>query len=42
MSRGLNLLIGAVVAIIVVALLFAVVFPWVDRIYVTNPVLGGG
>lgn len=40
MSRGVRLLLGLVIAVAVVALLFGVVFPWVDRTFVTNPVLG--
>ncbi|MGH8906313.1 MAG: hypothetical protein ACRD0K_07325 [Egibacteraceae bacterium] len=42
MSRGLKVLVSAVLAIVVIGLLFTVVFPWVDRLYVTNPVLDGG
>lgn len=41
MSRLLKLLLGAMLILAVVALLFTVVFPLVDRTFVTNPVLGG-
>jgi hypothetical protein len=42
MSRLLKVLVGVILAIGVIALLFTVVFPTVDRLFVTNPVLGGG
>lgn len=41
MSRMRKTLLGAVLVLVVVALLFTVVFPWVDRMFVTNPVLTG-
>lgn len=31
----------AVLAVLIIALLFTVVFPWIDRTFVTNPVLNG-
>jgi hypothetical protein len=34
-----RVLLLVVAAIVVVALLFAVVFPWFDRTYLTDPVL---
>jgi hypothetical protein len=40
MSRLLKVLLGAVLALAVVVLLFTVVFPLVDRMFVTNPVIG--
>jgi MFS-type transporter involved in bile tolerance (Atg22 family) len=39
MSRLLKVLLFVVVAIAVVALLFTVVFPWVDRTLITDPTL---
>jgi MFS-type transporter involved in bile tolerance (Atg22 family) len=41
MSRVRKTLLGAVLVLAVIALLFTVVFPWVDQMFVTNPVLGG-
>jgi len=41
MSRLLNVLFGAVLILAVVVLLFTVVFPLIDRTFLTNPVLGG-
>lgn len=41
MSRPLKVLLGVVLAVVVVALLFTVVFPWIDRTFAANPVLGG-
>jgi hypothetical protein len=41
MSRGGKVLVGAAL-IVVIGLLFTVVFPWLDSMLVTNPVLGGG
>jgi hypothetical protein len=38
--RGLRVLAVVAVAAAVVWLLFAVVFPWVDRMFVTDPVMG--
>ena len=35
-----RVLLGILVAAAVVALLFLVVFPWVDRTFVSDPVLG--
>ena len=40
MSRGVRIVFGVVLAVAVLVLLFTVVFPWVDRTFVTNPVLG--
>lgn len=40
MRRVLLVLAGVVVALAVVALLFTVVFPWVDRTFITDPVIG--
>jgi len=39
-SRPLRLLLFVVGAAAVITLLFAVVFPWFDRTFVTDPVLG--
>jgi hypothetical protein len=39
-SRILKMLLGAVLILAVIAFLFTVVFPWVDQMFVTNPVLG--
>lgn len=41
MRRLLLVLAGVVVAVAVVALLFTVVFPWVDRTFIADPVIGG-
>lgn len=42
MSRSwLRWLVVAVVAVVVVALLFTVVFPWVEATFVDDPVMGG-
>lgn len=41
MSRLPKLLLGMALILAVIALLFTVVFPFVDRAFVTNPVLGG-
>lgn len=40
MSRGLRTALLVVVALVVVALLFLVVFPWFDRTFVNDPTLG--
>lgn len=40
MSRSLRMLTIAVVVVLVVYVLFTVVFPWVDRQFIANPVLG--
>ncbi len=40
-SRTLKKLLGVVLVLAMVALLFTVVFPLVDRMFVTNPVIGG-
>jgi len=40
-SRLLKALLGGMLILVVVVLLFTVVFPFVDRTFVTNPVLGG-
>lgn len=39
MSRGLRLTLLVVVAVVAVVVLFTVVFPWVDRTFVTDPTL---
>lgn len=41
MRRLGKVVLFAVVAVAVVALLFTVVFPWVDRTFVTDPTLEG-
>lgn len=41
MSRPVKVALLVVVALVVVAVLFTVVFPWVDRTFVTDPTLGG-
>ena len=40
MSRPVRWLLGILLAGIVVYLLFTWVFPWVDRTFVTDPVVG--
>lgn len=40
MSRGARVVLGFVLVAAVVVLLFTVVFPWVDRTFVTDPVMG--
>ena len=40
MNRGLRVALILVGIGIVVVLLFIVVFPWVDRTFVTDPVVG--
>ena len=40
--RVVLVLLVLVLAAAVVIALFEVVFPWVDRTFVTDPVLGGG
>lgn len=40
-GRLLKVLLGAALVLAVVALLFTVVFPAIDRAFVTNPVIGG-
>jgi hypothetical protein len=35
------LFVGAALTVVLLGFLFLVVFPWVDRTFVTNPVLGG-
>ena len=39
--RLLRILLYVVLAVLVVWLLFTVVFPWMDRTFVDDPVLGG-
>lgn len=39
MNRPVRILLLVVAAIVAVALLFTVVFPWVDRTFVEDPVL---
>lgn len=41
MSRPVRVLLLAVAVVAVVVLLFTVVFPWIDRTFVTDPVVGG-
>lgn len=41
MNRPLKVALLVVVALLLVAVLFTVVFPWVDRAFVTDPTLGG-
>lgn len=40
MSGPLRVVLVVVVLLAAVGLLFTVVFPWVDRTFVTDPVLG--
>jgi len=40
-SRPARAALLVVLGVIVVALLFTVVFPWVDQTFVTDPTLGG-
>lgn len=40
MPLPLRIVVGVVAAIALVVLLFTVVFPWFDRQFVTDPVLG--
>jgi quinol-cytochrome oxidoreductase complex cytochrome b subunit len=40
-SRPARTALLIVLAVVVVAVLFTVVFPWVDRAFVTDPTLGG-
>lgn len=40
MTGGVRALVVTVVLVVVVVLLFTLVFPWVDRTFVTDPVLG--
>lgn len=40
MSRAVRMLLIVAIAVGVVAVLFTVVFPWVDRQFFANPVLG--
>ncbi len=40
MSRAVRLLLIVALAVMVVIVLFTVVFPWVDRQFFANPVLG--
>lgn len=42
MTRPAWIAVAAVVAVVVVVLLFQVVFPWLDRTLFANPVLGAG
>jgi len=39
-SRSLRLLTIAIVAVLALYVLFTVVFPWFDRQFLANPVLG--
>ena len=39
MSRPLRILLFVAIVTIVVIVLFTVVFPWVDRTFVTDPVI---
>jgi quinol-cytochrome oxidoreductase complex cytochrome b subunit len=40
MNRWVKALLGIVVVVIVVFVLFTTVFPWFDRTFVNDPVLG--
>ena len=40
--RFVRLFLGAALAVLTVAFLFLIAFPWIDRMFVTNPVLQGG
>ena len=40
MSRAVRLLLMIAAAVVVVVVLFTIVFPWVDRQLISNPVLG--
>ena len=40
MDRPLRVLMIALVTVLVIYVLFAFVFPWVDRQFFANPVLG--
>lgn len=40
MSRGARVILLIAIGLIVIWLLFTVVFPWVDRTFVSDPVLG--
>ena len=40
MNRAARILLIAVVALVVLWALFTIVFPWVDRTFVTDPVVG--
>lgn len=40
MSRAVRLLLMVAAAVVVVVVLFTIVFPWVDRQFFANPVLG--
>lgn len=40
MSRAVRLLLMIAAAVVVVVVLFTIVFPWVDRQFFANPVLG--
>lgn len=40
MNRFVRVALLALAAVVVVAVLFLVVFPWVDRTFVTDPVVG--
>jgi hypothetical protein len=39
-SRAVRLLLMVAAAVVVVVVLFTIVFPWVDRQFFANPVLG--
>lgn len=41
MSRPARTVLLIVLALAVLAVLFTVVFPWVDRAFLTDPTLGG-
>lgn len=41
MTRALRWVAIAVVVVAIVALLFTVVFPWVEATFVDDPVMGG-
>lgn len=41
MNQTVRVLLGIGLGVVVIAVLFTVVFPWIDQRLITNPVLGG-